>query len=64
MDPKVLEEVKEKLLAQKKAISSELLKTRDGLHTVQGEEMADFTDLSSLEVDRDFQLRLNERDVR
>ncbi|MFQ5646941.1 MAG: TraR/DksA family transcriptional regulator [bacterium] len=64
MNAKKLKDIKQKLLAQKEELNNELNKTRDGLHSVQGEEMADFTDLSSLEMNRDFQLRLNERDLK
>ena len=63
MNKKFLEEIKKQLLAQKQELLSGVNKTVEDLHQFQSkDELADFTDQSSMESDRSFLLRMNDRD--
>jgi len=63
MDKEKIEAIKQRLLKERERLLREMNQTLSGLHEYQGqEEMADFTDLSSMESDRNFHLRMKERD--
>ena len=62
MDQKSLDFFKEELLKQRQEILSEAAKTMNEDLVVAGEELSDSVDRSSIETDRNFTLRLRDRD--
>lgn len=63
IDKEHLEEIKNDLLAQRKQILKEGGKTIEGGELTQAiDDVSDFADLSSAEADRNFLLRLRDRD--
>jgi DnaK suppressor protein len=62
MDQKNLDYFKEKLLKQRQDILSDAAKTVNENLVVAGEELSDTIDRSSIESDRNFTLRLRDRE--
>lgn len=62
MDQKTLDYFKEKLLKQRQDILSDAAKTVNENLVVAGEELSDTIDRSSIESDRNFTLRLRDRE--
>lgn len=63
MDQAKIAAIEKKLLAERERLLGEAEKTISGLHKEQNtEELADFTDKSSMEMDRNFLLRMKERE--
>jgi len=62
MEQKTLENFKEELLKQRQEILSGATKTMNENLTVAGEELSDSLDRSSIETDRNFTLRLRDRE--
>ena len=63
MDKKFTKEIKQKLLQEKQTLREGVNKTVEGLHQFQSkDELADFTDQSTMESNRDLLLQMNDRD--
>ena len=62
MEQNTLEHFKEELLKQKQEILSDTIKTMNENLVVAGEELPDTLDRSSVETDRNFTLRLRDRE--
>lgn len=62
MEQKTLEHFKEELLKQKQEILSDATKTMNENLVVAGEELPDTIDRSSVETDRNFTLKLRDRE--
>ncbi len=62
MDKAKMKEVEKRLRKERQRILAELGETVNGLHQPNTEELPDFSDLSSLETNRNFLLRLKERE--
>lgn len=62
MEQKTLEHFKEELLKQKQEILSDTAKTINENLVVAGEELPDTIDRSSVETDRNFTLKLRDRE--
>lgn len=62
MEQKTLEHFKEELLKQKQEILSDTSKTMNANLVVAGEELPDTIDRSSVETDRNFTLKLRDRE--
>ncbi len=63
MDKKLLAAIEQQLLNRKEQLLSEASETIGGLNQSQDkEEMADFTDQSTMEFNRSFQLQMKERE--
>jgi len=62
MEQKTLEHFKEELLKQKQEILSDTSKTMNENLVVAGEELPDTIDRSSVETDRNFTLKLRDRE--
>ncbi len=62
MEQKTLEHFKEELLKQKQEILSDATKTMSENLVVAGEELPDTVDRSSVETDRNFTLKLRDRE--
>ncbi|MBI3815901.1 MAG: RNA polymerase-binding protein DksA [Nitrospinae bacterium] len=62
MDQKTRDYFKEELLKQKQEILSDAARTMNERLVVAGEELSDSVDRSSMETDRNFTLRLRDRE--
>lgn len=62
MEQKTLEHFKEELIKQKQEILSDTTKTMNENLVVAGEELPDTVDRSSVETDRNFTLKLRDRE--
>jgi len=63
MTKEMIAEIEKKLTEERDRLLQDMSKAITGLHQIQDkEELADFTDQSSIESDRHFQLRMKERD--
>ena len=61
LEKALIEEIKNILLAERKRLMSEAVKTLSGLHSAT-ESLPDFSDRSSLEMEQGFLLKLRERE--